>query len=81
LDAKFPDAVKRTGSEIGLLIPPTGINKAKSVEDLMNPVSKKILAQYAWGKSTLLDPWYWHLNNGFMNFYPKTPADIEAVIS
>jgi len=43
--------------------PPTWINEAKSIEDLMN------------------HPWYWRLNSGFMNVYPKTPADIEDVIS
>ena len=79
--AKFPDTVKRSGSEIGLLIPHTGINEAKSVEDLMNPASEKYLLNKTWGKSALLDPWYWHLNSGFMNVYPKTPADIEDVIS
>jgi len=43
LDAKVPDAVKRSGSEIGLLMSHTGIDESKSVEGLMNPVSKKYL--------------------------------------
>ena len=42
MDAKFPAAFVKIGSDISLLIPQTGINKAKSVEDLMKLVTEKI---------------------------------------
>ncbi len=42
MDAKFPAAFVKIGSDISLLIPQTGINKAKSVDDLMKLVTEKI---------------------------------------
>jgi hypothetical protein len=55
---KSPDAIKRSGSEIGLLIPPTGINETKSMGDLMDPASEKYLLnkpgvnQHCWIRGT-----------------------------
>ncbi|MDI6810707.1 MAG: hypothetical protein QMD80_03385 [archaeon] len=42
IDAKFPAAFVKRGSDINLLIPHTEINKSKSVEDLINLVEKKV---------------------------------------
>ncbi len=42
MDVKFPAAFVKSGSDISLLIPHTEINKAKSMDDLINLVTKKI---------------------------------------
>ena len=42
MDAKFPAALLKRGTDISLLIPHTEINKAKSVDDLMKLVTEKI---------------------------------------
>jgi hypothetical protein len=42
MDAKFPGALLKRGTDISLRISQTEINKAKSVEDLMKQVTEKI---------------------------------------
>ena len=42
MDVKFPAAFVKSGSDISLLITHTEINKAKSMEDLIHLVTKKV---------------------------------------
>lgn len=42
IDAQFPAAFAKSGSDIRLLIPHTEINKAKSMGDLIHLVTKKV---------------------------------------
>ena len=42
MDVKFPAAFVKRGADISLLVPHTEINKSKSMDDLINLVTKKM---------------------------------------